>query len=564
MKKWTDYLRVLVLFATLSGCAQWHLASADDEVDRILGKRQDQVLGERYPVDLLVEDNLAVPPEAYGFAPEHKQGDGLARFRPLGKGSATGSRLPTTLSDPIKLDIAGVLHYALLHSREYQFELEDIYLATLALTLERHLWSPQWIQEVRTRLDGAGQRDDFDRLQTSEHFLSVSQRLPYGGEVVASVLTSIVNDLRQNMTDTSASSATLSVSLPLLRGSGKAAYESRIQAERELIYAVRSFERFRREFMVQVASDYITLIAQRQQVENAEANFRSLRQLAKRETAFFNEGQISLLEQQRAEEQALQGENNWLDEQESYKANLDSFKLLLGMAPATPLALKKQELDVSIFQMALETAMKMAHESRLDLLTAADRADDARRGIAAAKNALLPDLDLDAGITADTEPELGMADFDGEDLGYSVALVLSLPLDRKSERNDYRASLISLERSRRDLSLLHDSVTVEVRRAHRRIELERNALRIQELNVESSNRRVDNATLRLNLGEVSNREVVEAQESLLTARNRLAQAKSSLAISILEFARDAGVLRVDHRGHWRLPHRPAQKQEQAQ
>ena len=136
-----------------------------------------------------------------------------------------------------------------------------------------------------------------------------------------------------------------------------------------------------------------------------------------------------------------------------------------------------------------------------------------------------------------------------------LMVTLGVPLDRKAERNVYRAALIELERAGRRYSQTRDQVALEVRRAHRRIELERNSLRIQEITLQSAERRVENANIRVELGEVSNREVVDAEKALLQARNRLARAISNLAISILEFARDAGTLRVDENGYWRPPPR---------
>lgn len=546
--KSTSLLLLILLLMPLTGCAAWHRASADREVNKVLAMRQVQTTGLPFPASFPADDSVAAGPEAYEFSPTVSQADGPSLFGPIDEAVP---RWAAGEGGAAEFDLAGALAYALGHSREFQFQLEELYLATLDLTLERHLWSPRWIQEVRSRLDGAGKRGDFDRLLDSDHFISVTQRLPYGGEMVASVVNVLLSDLRRSSSDSLGSAVTLSGSIPLLRGAGIVAYESRIQQERDLIYAVRRFERFRRTFLVDIASSYLKLIGRKQQVENTRLSFESLKQLYEREAAYFEEGKVSLLENQRAEQNALQRENDYIDALESYGADLDRFKLILGLPPATVLDLNQEKIDVSIFEMDLDAALALARYSRLDLLTFSDRVDDARRRVKVARNGLAPDLDLDGALSVETGPDLGVADFDGDDISYSAGMVFSIPLDRKAERNTHRAALIDLERARRDYSLAHDGVSVDVRRAYRRIELERNALRIQQVNVRSNEQRLENASIRVEQGLVSNREVTDAQDALLEARNRLAQAKSNLAIAILQFARDSGALRVDPSGKWR-------------
>ena len=52
-------------------------------------------------------------------------------------------------------------------------------------------------------------------------------------------------------------------------------------------------------------------------------------------------------------------------------------------------------------------------------------------------------------------------------------------------------------------------------------------------------------------GGVITRDVLEAQESLLSAQNSLTAALVSYRIAELELQRDMGVLEVDWKGNWR-------------
>src|SRR6185437_6092503 len=43
----------------------------------------------------------------------------------------------------LRLDFFGSLRYAVVHSRDYKTKMEDLYLAALAVTLQRHLFEPR-------------------------------------------------------------------------------------------------------------------------------------------------------------------------------------------------------------------------------------------------------------------------------------------------------------------------------------------------------------------------------------------------------------------------------------
>ena len=61
----------------------------------------------------------------------------------------------------------------------------------------------------------------------------------------------------------------LQAEVPLFRGAGRVAYETRYQAERELIYAVRIYERFRRAFLVRVADRFFIVQQARARIANS-------------------------------------------------------------------------------------------------------------------------------------------------------------------------------------------------------------------------------------------------------------------------------------------------------
>ena len=71
--------------------------------------------------------------------------------------------------------------------------------------------------------------------------------------------------------------ADATVTMPLMRGSGRRIVtEPLTQAERDVVYAIFTFERFKRTLAVRVASDYLSVLQQLDQVRNAEDNYADL------------------------------------------------------------------------------------------------------------------------------------------------------------------------------------------------------------------------------------------------------------------------------------------------
>jgi len=125
--------------------------------------------------------------------------------------------------------------------------------------------------------------------------------------------------------------------------------------------------------------------------------------------------------------------------------------------------------------------------------------------------------------------------------------------DRKAARNAYRASLIAMRKAERDFERSVDTVRADVRSAVRRVAQQEKLRAIQFLNVEENQLRLDAARAQYELGRLGNRDVVEAENDLLNARNSLARAVSAYRNAILGFRRDTETLRVTDDGLWERP-----------
>jgi len=608
----------------LVGC-QWFVDEADREVYRLIENRQRAALGETHETRVDRErPPISAGEGAYAFLPHPTDSKVPASFtRTAGRPARTepapvgvnsrepaetlpaawsnprplrdlAAGAPTTASHPAQamerstapasqpapelrerpvLTLAQALSYAFKHSRALQTAKEELYLEALALSLERHMWTPRLMGEIRSQYANYGQIRDFDHAMEAVADVGLEQRLPYGGQVTARVINTLMRDLTHHVTTGETGTMILEANLPLLRGAGRAAYESRYQAERSLIYAVRAFERFRRGLAVDIAGAYFSLQGARQQIINAHESVEAYTLLVRRAEALWRTGRLVRLDVLRADQDRLLAINAEVDAVERYQSGLDAFKIQLGMptemeievelsadptagpsAQAGPLMPDTLEQALRMPEVSEKEAVRVALKYRLDLLNDLDRIDDARRGVKVAENNLLPDLVASGSVRVNTDPnETGVLKYNTERTTWRGFLTLELPLDRKAERNALRESLIVVRRAARDYEEASDLVHLEVRRAMRRVQQQRESLEIQRLNRDQAIIRRRAAQIRFELGQLGNRDVVEAQRELLNAQNRLAEARAEFRLAILQFRLDTGTLRVDDDGRWAAP-----------
>ncbi|MFH1747668.1 MAG: TolC family protein [Planctomycetota bacterium] len=278
---------------------------------------------------------------------------------------------------------------------------------------------------------------------------------------------------------------------------------------------------------------------------------------------------------------------------ESYQRQLDSFKLTLGLPPDARLELDRGELDTLVkalgamipsvpsdtvaeevpaadapielvppgmgnpgrYELDESAALVTALQNRLDLRVAVGRVHDAQRTVAVAADQLRADITLLGSGSAGARRTLGSVSQDDSILrpdegSYSALLTIDLPFERTAERNTYRMSLIRFEQAVRDVQALEDQIKLEVRNGLSRLLEARESILIQAEAVKVAQRRVASTNLFLEAGRAEIRDVLEAQDALVTAQNALTAALVSYRVNELSLQRDLDVLLVDERGLW--------------
>jgi len=564
-------LPALLAVLALAGCsADWYTRDADREVYGIVAEKEADALGEVRSftirprpdaVEVLREVGVPVPPAGTGAAAGAAAEAEAILDRPVaGLEDVIPAQLPPPVPEAgpgaVRLTLADALRVAVRTSREYQDRKESVYLTALALTLERYLFRPHPFTtgtvDYASDFDSEGRTRSWDPAAE----IGVSQRLADGAIVAGSLGITALKYLNKELGDSVDAALDFSLSQPLWRGAGrKVVQENLVQAERNALYAVRSFARFEKTFAVEVASQYLRVLQQRDAVLNAWNNYQSLREGRMQSEWLAKAERLAEFEVDQARQSEFAAYNRWVVEREAYTNALDALKLTLGIPVESEIALEPAELDrlhdagVAEPDIPLETAAETALATRLDLANTRDAVEDARRKVAVAEDGLKGDVDLVASIgytsRSDQVQSARIALARGD---YVVGFDIDLPVDRLNERNALRRTQISEQAALRALEEETDNVILAVRQAYRRLEQSKESYDIQKRSLALAERRVESTRLLLQAERAKQRDVLEAERDLLEAQNALTSALVAHTIARLQFARDVGTLRVDEKG----------------
>ena len=397
-----------------------------------------------------------------------------------------------------------------------------------------------------------------DRDVTGDASVGVSMLLKGGARIAIGLTSNFLRFITGDPTLQSSSALVANITQPLLRGRGKDVNaEFLTQAERDVLYQLRAFQRFRQEFAVQVASGYYNVLQSRDAARNNYQGYLAFQRSVERERALYDANRTTLTALGRIEQSLLNTENSWVDSIRNYKQALDQYKILLGLSTDVNVILDDAELvelnEKGLNHPALQSndAVAVALAARLDLYNTRDEKDDSERRIKVAANALLPDLDLViAGNVSSVPGDDTFDELDFQRARWSAGFDVDLGLDRKSERNSYRTALISYDRAIRELSLAEDNVKLDVRESWRNLDQAKRNYENRKLALELAARRVEEQDLRAEIGEAIVLDQVDAQNDYISAQNELTDATVRHTIARLEFWRDMGILYIKENGQW--------------
>jgi outer membrane protein TolC len=387
--------------------------------------------------------------------------------------------------------------------------------------------------------------------------VGVSLLMAGGARIALDLTSNFLRFLTGDPSVSAASALTGSVTRPLLRGAGSRIVQEQLtQTERNLLYDLRDFTRFRKEFAVQVTNSFYRVLQDRDALSNNYQGYLAFQQTYERENTMYEEGRRTGSDVGRQQEALLSNQDSWVQSIRRYSESLDSFKILLGLSTDANVMLDPSELDMlstqglAVYDIPVVDAVTIALAARLDLYTSRDAVEDAERGVIVAKNALLPDIDLLINGRVNSKAGTAPLDMDFQRAVWSAGLDVNLPTERLAERNNYRLALISRERSQRAMELAEDNVKLQVRGAWRNLAQARSSYAIRNQSVKINQDRVEMETMLLEEGRGTTLAQIDAQIALTASQNSLTGSLVDYNIALLEFWRDMGILFIKANGQW--------------
>lgn len=490
------------------------------------------------------------------------------------------------------IPLSEALGMAVTHNRAYRDQKESLYLQALDLTLVRHEFAPifsvtggvvaeksqapvtttvqvpnpayakaaaaasaagtattvpQFLQKQVTTLVT-------DNTLAANGTASFDLLMRTGGRLAVDFTTDFLRFLTGNLTRTGDSVLAANLTQPLLRGAGyRATMETLTQAERDLMYAVRNFTQYRKTFAVDITSRYYRTLEARDIARNAHLAYKAFESILEGQTALAKNDRIKLSQLDQIQQAALKYKRIWVNSVRTYEQGLDDLKIALGVPVDAPVILDEKELgklELLDPGLSLGQATQVALVTRLDLDNTRNSVEDTARKIKNAAQDLLPQLDLTGTFQAVSNPNNPNPNIDFNRRRLSGGVNLDPRLDKKADRNAYRAALIHRQKAERDLDLAEETVKSDIRADWRDLDVARKNYDIAQTGVALSERRLEYENTLRELGQGTARDLIDAQQDLIDARDALTSALISHTLARLKLWKDMGVLFIRKDGSW--------------
>ncbi len=173
------------------------------------------------------------------------------------------SCLPLNECGVLVLDADTAVRLALLHSPDFQQQIETLYLSALDVSSERFVFDTQYFGGFQSFFQtgpqtAAGQSSTtvgIGPFSNGRRPLAIQRAFSTGGNLVVGLANSIVWEVAGPNTQSANTVLDFSLVQPLLRGAGRDVVLERLtRSERQLLSNVRSYERYRQSFYLNVTT----------------------------------------------------------------------------------------------------------------------------------------------------------------------------------------------------------------------------------------------------------------------------------------------------------------------
>ena len=468
----------------------------------------------------------------------------------------------------MRLSLDDALRVGAKNNRQFRKHKETVFVRALALDTEEYAFSTTFSGMILGALSG-----DPEIVKESASVGGgpnlVRRKFEQGAIMTGNAAVDVAKMIRDDW-HSFAWTGDITMSIPLMRGAGREIVrEPLTQAERNLVYSIWTFERYRQTFALSLAKAYFNVLKYSQNHLNSADNVKRLEQNYSRAEMMFEAGRMDRIQTDQAKTDLLNARQTMITTMQSYQDALDDFKITLGLSPETPIELCAEELR--LLEQRMETlaaatedalanypveseALAAAVRNRRDLAVVRGEAEDAERQVKIKADALRADLTVEGGASYNGgkryhDPDVRESAYDSTDT--SAKIKFSMPWDRRRERNQYRQALVVRDQALRDYVEGEDDVKNEVRAGYRDLVAKRMLYGNKVEAYKTACMRVEANDLFMQSGRSSMRDILEAESALLSARNALCSAVIDWWTSDLELRCATGGFEIQRDGTWR-------------
>jgi len=529
----------------LTGCSQgFYKKWADREVFGIIGKKSQTVAG--------AEDDTLLditPPQTVKLDVLMKSAE-TADFLGDRAHIEKGARV---------ISLADALDFAVHRNRTYLARKELVYLTALDLTLTRQQFGPiadanggAFLGETQVK-NGVNNIVRTSTL-TTDGALTFDYLMKTGARLALDVTTDFTRFFTGGVRNLSDSQAAVTLSQPLLRGAGVlAASEPLRQDERNVLYAIRDFTQYRKDFTVDIATQYFRVVQAREAARNRFVAYKASNASIVREGALAEANLRSQSSLKQIQQSQITYERNWINSIRNYEEQLDDLKIALGLPVTERIILAKdelQKLQVVDPRGNLDQAVDTALITRLDIYNQRDRLLDSGRRVKIAHQSTLPTVNALVQYEIGTPGNNPGLELNPKNRTLVGGVDLDLNLNTKPERNSLRSAQIGEQRALRELELAEEQLRTTIRSDWRGLEVARKQYDLAQKGLSLASKRLEIEEALMEEGQGTARDIVESQDRLITARDLVVSTLIDHVIARLQLWSDMGVLYIEKDGAW--------------
>ena len=283
--------------------------------------------------------------------------------------------------------------------------------------------------------------------------------------------------------------------------------------------------------IISVVESYFNAVLAREQIKVQERSLATSQQQAFDARRRSDEGLIAEIEVSRAEIRVAQAKDNLNRAAQQAKGALDRLLLDIGEGMGQNPELVDAIPDTIPVLPDQDTALGIALKNRKSLANYDIQLSNKKRSLDLASDQLRPSIDAFANYFSSAQQNSVSRIFDNQDL--TVGLEYSITLDKKIIKEQRNTTARDLDLLTQLRSYEVDKINNDIRNAYRSLDSAKISLNILDQNLKTAQDNLKMAQRMVEEGLSSNREVLDAQDSLSSVENGILNARVGYYLAAL-------------------------------